>query len=100
MHILNGIILILMLLMIAIFSINRLIGHKRSTIEICLKSPNEARQGPVPNKHEHGRARREEGLSSAISDPVNQGQGCRRRRRTTIKDDQAKKSEMWLIAEE
>jgi hypothetical protein len=61
-------------------------------IEIYRKSPNEARQGPVPDKHELGRAQWKESPSSTISSRVDQGQGCRHRRRTTIEDDQAEKS--------
>jgi hypothetical protein len=38
------------------------------TIEICRESPDEARQGPVPDEYEHGRARGEEGPGSAILD--------------------------------
>jgi hypothetical protein len=34
-------------------------------IEICRKSPNEARQGLIPGKHDHGQARWEEGPNSA-----------------------------------
>jgi hypothetical protein len=65
-HIVNGIILILMLLMIVMFSVDRFNWQKRRTIEICIKSPNEAPQGPILGKHDHGRAQREEGPSLAI----------------------------------
>jgi hypothetical protein len=76
------------------------IGHKRRTIEICRKSPNIARQGPIPSKHEHGQARWEEGLGSAMSGRVDQGQGHRHRRGTTTKDDQPKKPEGQPMLEE
>jgi hypothetical protein len=69
-------------------------------IEICRKSPNEARQRPVPGEHEHDQARWEEGLSSAISDQVDQGQRGHHRRGATVEDDQAKRSEGWIMAEE
>jgi hypothetical protein len=51
-----GIILILMLLTIAMFSVNRFNHHKLRMIEICRKSPDATRQGPIPGEHEHGRA--------------------------------------------
>jgi hypothetical protein len=76
------------------------IGHKRMMIENCRKSPNEARQEPNPNEHEHDQARWEEGLGSAISGRVNQGQGHHHRRRATTEDDQTKKYEWWLMVEE
>jgi hypothetical protein len=62
-------------------------GHKRRTIEIWKKSLDEARQGPVPGKHEHGRAREEEGPGSAISGRDNQREGGHHRRRAATKDD-------------
>jgi hypothetical protein len=77
-----------------------LIGHKRRTIEICKKSPDEARQGPISCEYEHGRARGEEGPSSAISGRDDQGKGGCHRRRTTAEDDQAKKSEGWPMVKE
>jgi hypothetical protein len=64
-------------------------------IEIYRKSPKEARQGPVPDKHEYDQARWEEGPDSAISGRVNQGQGGCHKRGVTAEDDQAKKSEGW-----
>jgi hypothetical protein len=69
-------------------------------IEICRKSPNEARQRPVPSKYEHGQAQWEEGPSSAILGRVDQGQGCHHRRRVATEDDQAKKFERWPMVEE
>jgi hypothetical protein len=42
-------------------------------IEIHRKSPNEARQRPIPGEHEHGRARWEEGPGLAILGRVDQG---------------------------
>jgi hypothetical protein len=74
--------------------------NKQSLIEICKESPNEARQRPVPGKHEHGGIRWEEGPGSTISGRVDQGQGGHHRRRTTAEDDQTKKSEGWLMAKE
>jgi hypothetical protein len=65
-------------------------------IEIYRKSPNEARQGPVPTEYEHGRAQGEEDPGSAISSRVDQGKGGCHRRAMTAEDDQAKKSEGWL----
>jgi hypothetical protein len=56
-------------------------------IEICRKCPNEALQGPIPSKHEHGRAQWEEGPGSAILGRVNQGKGSRQRRRMATEDD-------------
>jgi hypothetical protein len=38
-------------------------------IEICREPPNEARQGPISDQYEHGRARGEEGSGSAILKP-------------------------------
>jgi hypothetical protein len=69
-------------------------------IEICRKSPDEARQGPVPDEYEHGRARREEGPRSAISSRDDQGKRVHHRRRTAAEDDQTKKSEGWPMAKE
>jgi hypothetical protein len=69
-------------------------------IEICRKSPVEARQRPVTDEHEHDQARWEEGPISAISDQVDQEQGCRHGRRAATKDDQVKKSERWPMVEE
>jgi hypothetical protein len=62
--------------------------------------PNEARQRPVLDKYEHGRARWEEGFGSAISGRVDQGQGDHHRRRMDAKDDQVKRPEGWPMAEE
>jgi hypothetical protein len=62
------------------FSLTGSIDHKRMTIEICKESPNEARQRPAPNEHEHGRARQKEGPDSAILGRVDQGQGDYHRR--------------------
>jgi hypothetical protein len=69
-------------------------------IEICRKSPNKTRQGPVPGEHEHGRAQWKEGPGSAISGRVDQGQGHHRKRRAATEDDQAKKSKRWPMVEE
>jgi hypothetical protein len=69
-------------------------------IEICRMSPNEVRQGPIFSEHEHGRARREEGPSLAISGQVDQGRGACHRRGTATEDDQVKKSEAWPMAKE
>jgi hypothetical protein len=55
-------------------------------IEIYRKSPNEARQGSVPGKYEHGRAQWK-GLGSAILGQVDQWQGGHYRRRMVTKDD-------------
>jgi hypothetical protein len=84
MFIVNDIILILMLLIIVIFLSTGSIGHKRRTIENCRKFSNEARKGPVPGEHEHGRARWEEGPDLAISGRVDQGQRCHYRRETDV----------------
>jgi hypothetical protein len=100
MCIVNGIILILMLLMIAMFSIDRFNHHKQRMIEICRKSPNKARQRPVPHEHEHGQAQWEEGPGLTIIGRVDQGRGGRHRRRAVVKDDQAQKSKRWTMLEE
>jgi hypothetical protein len=42
-------------------------------IIICRKSPNEARQRPIPDEHEHGQARREEGPGLANSTELTKG---------------------------
>jgi hypothetical protein len=69
-------------------------------IEFCRKSPDEAREELVPSKHEYGRGRWEESPASVISGRDDQGKrGCHRRR-TTIEDDQAKKSEGWQMSKE
>jgi hypothetical protein len=70
----------------------------KGRLKFAEKSPNEAQQGLVPD--EHDQARWEDGPSSALSGQVNQGQGCRHRRRAATKDDQAKKSERWPMVEE
>jgi hypothetical protein len=54
---------------------------------MCRMSPNIARQGPVPSKHEHGLARWEEGPGLAMSGRVDQGQGRHHRRGMATKDD-------------
>jgi hypothetical protein len=83
------------------FLLTASIVHKRRTIEICRKSSNEARQGPVPVEHDHDQARWEEGPGLAISGRVNQGQGHHHhRRRVAIEDDQVKKSKSWPMAKE
>jgi hypothetical protein len=69
-------------------------------IEICRKSPDEARQGPIPGEYEHGRARGWEGPVSAISGWDDQGKRGHHRRRTTAKDVQVEKSEGWPMAKE
>jgi hypothetical protein len=69
-------------------------------IKICRECSNKARQRPIPGKHEHGRARREEGPGSAISGRVDQSQGGCYRRGTTVEDDQAKESEGWPMTKE
>jgi hypothetical protein len=69
-------------------------------VEICRESPNEARHGPVLSKHEHGRARWEEGPGLAISGRVDQGEGGRHRRATTVEDYQAQKHKGWPMVEE
>jgi hypothetical protein len=75
------------------FPLTGSIGHKRRMIKICGKSPDEARQGPVPDEYEYGRARGEEGPGSAISGRDDQENGGHHRRRTAAEDDQAEKSE-------
>jgi hypothetical protein len=99
-RIINGIILILMLLMIAMFSVDRFNRSEMGTIEICRKSQNEAQQGPIFIKHAHGRAQWEECPSSAISGQADQGQESYHRRRTATEDDQTKMSEGQPMAEE
>jgi hypothetical protein len=64
-------------------------------IEIYRKSPDEARQGPVPSEYEHGRARGEEGPGSAILGRDDQWKRGHHRRRMTTEDDQAEKYEGW-----
>jgi hypothetical protein len=68
-------------------------------IEICRKSPSEVRQGPIPDKHKHGRAQ-SKGACSTISDRVDQGQGGHHRRRTTTENDQVEKSKGRPMTEE
>jgi hypothetical protein len=58
-------------------------------IEICRESPYEARQGPILDEYEHGRAQREEVHDSAILDLVNQREGDCHRRGKATEDNQA-----------
>jgi hypothetical protein len=100
MLIVNDIILILILLMIAIFSVDRFNCHRQRMIEICRKSPNEAQQGFIPGKPEHGRARWEEDPGSTILGLIDKRQGDRHSRGAATDDDQAKESEGWTMAKE
>jgi hypothetical protein len=77
------------------------IDHKRKTIKICRKYQNEARQGHIPGKHEHGQAQWEEGPGSTISGWVDQGKDIivgeerppRMIKPKSLKDDQWQKNE-------
>jgi hypothetical protein len=100
MLIINGIILILMLLTIVIFSVDRFDDHKQMLIEIFKEPPNEACQGPILGECEYGRAQGEEGPGLAISGQVDPRKRGLHRRRMTAQDDQAQKFEGWPMARE